>query len=48
MSERYESVPIHEKVTLTIKEAAECSDIGMNKIDALLRTPNGSLFCSSA
>lgn len=40
MSEKHRSVPIHEKVTLTIKEAAEYSNIGMNKIDALLRAPN--------
>ena len=35
-----EKVPIHQKVTLTIKEAAEYSNIGINKIDSLLRTPN--------
>ncbi len=40
MSENLQTVPIHEKVTLTIKEAAEYSNIGMNKIDALLRTSN--------
>ena len=28
------------KVTLTIREAAEYSNIGINKIDSLLRTPN--------
>jgi excisionase family DNA binding protein len=33
------SVPIHLKVTLTIKEAAEYSNIGINKIDSLLRSP---------
>ena len=33
-------VPIHLKVTLTIREAAEYSNIGINKIDSLLRTPN--------
>lgn len=32
-----ESVPIHLKVTLTIKEAAEYSNIGINKIDSMLR-----------
>ena len=31
---------IPEKVTLTIREAAEYSNIGINKIDSLLRTPN--------
>ena len=35
-----ENVPIHLKVTLTIKEAAEYSNIGINKIDSMLRTPN--------
>ena len=28
------------KVTLTIREAAEYSNIGINKIGSLLRTPN--------
>ena len=32
-----ERVPIHLKITLTIWEA---DDIGINKIDSLLRTPN--------
>lgn len=32
-------VPIHQKVTLSIREAAAYSGIGLNKIDALLRTP---------
>jgi len=35
-----ERVPIHLKVTLTIREAAEYSNIGINKIDSLLSTPN--------
>ena len=34
------SVPIHLKIALTIKEAAEYSNIGINKIDSMLRTPN--------
>ena len=33
-------VPIHLKMTLTIKEAAEYSNIGINKIDSMLRQPN--------
>lgn len=33
------TVPIHLKMTLTIKEAAEYSNIGINKIDSLLRSP---------
>ncbi len=35
-----ERVPIHLKTTLTIREAAEYSNIGINKIDQLLKTPN--------
>ena len=35
MSNNFQNVPIHEKVTLTIKEAAEYSNIGINKIDAV-------------
>ena len=35
-----DKVPIHLKVTLTIREAAEYSNIGINKIDSMLRTPN--------
>ena len=34
-----ERVPIHEKVTLTIKEAAEYSNIGINKLEMLLKAP---------
>lgn len=33
-------VPIHLKMNLTSKEAAEYSNIGINKIDSMLRTPN--------
>jgi len=40
MMEDIEKVPIHLKMTLTIKEAAEYSNIGINKIDNMLRTPN--------
>ena len=35
-----ESVPINLKLTLSIKEACEYSDIGINKIDAMLKQPN--------
>ena len=35
-----ESVPIHLKRTLSIKEASEYSNIGINKIDAMLKQPN--------
>ena len=33
-------VPIYLKMTLTAKEAAEYSYIGINKIDSMLRSPN--------
>ena len=35
-----EKVPIHLKMTLTIREAAEYSNIGINKIDAMLKKPD--------
>lgn len=40
MDNSNEKVPLHLKVNLTIKEAAEYSNIGINKIDWLLRQPN--------
>jgi len=40
MRELNEKVPIHQKIALTIKEAAQYSNIGINKIDQMLRTPN--------
>ena len=33
-------VEIKDKVTLTIREAAEFSNIGINKLDSMLRKPN--------
>ena len=33
-------VPIHLKITLTIREAAEYSNIGINMIDSMLKQPN--------
>lgn len=36
---KIQTVPIHEKVTLTIREAAEYSNIGINKLESLLRSP---------
>ena len=33
-------VPIEQKVALTKYEAAEYSNIGINKIEAMLREPN--------
>jgi len=40
MSEAKNPVPIYHKIALTVKEAAELSNIGMNKIDSMLRQPN--------
>lgn len=34
------NVPVHLKMTLTIREAAQYSNIGINKIDSMLRMPN--------
>ncbi|SET71154.1 DNA binding domain-containing protein, excisionase family [[Clostridium] aminophilum] len=40
MSEqKKQTVPIEAKVALTVREAAEYSNIGINKIESLLRTP---------
>ena len=40
MNDTIGKVPIHLKMTLTTKEAAEYSNIGINKIDSMLRAPN--------
>ena len=40
MTNNVQTVPIHEKLALTIREAAEYSNIGINKIDEMPRTPN--------
>ena len=40
MTNNVQTVPIHEKLALTIREASEYSNIGINKIDEMLRTPN--------
>ncbi len=40
MPDEIEKVPIHLKMTLTIKEAALYSNIGINKIEGMLRKPN--------
>lgn len=40
MSLETPQVPIPQKLTLTIREAAEYSNIGMNKLSLLLREPN--------
>ncbi len=40
MTDNVQTVPIQEKLALTIREAAEYSNIGINKIDEMLRKPN--------
>lgn len=40
MNLEQEKIPTHLKMTLTIKEAAEYSNIGINKIESMLRAPN--------
>lgn len=40
MAVEIEKVPIHLKMTLSIREAAEYSNIGINKIDRMLRSPD--------
>ena len=39
MKENVSSVPIHEKLALTIEEAAAYSNIGQNKLSHLLKSP---------
>lgn len=41
-TDHHDSVPIWEKVTLTISEAAAYSNIGKNRIDSLLSSPRCS------
>lgn len=40
MENKVQNVPIHLKIALTVKEASEYSNIGINKIDNMLRKPN--------
>ena len=40
MAFEIQNVPIHLKMALTVKEAVEYSNIGINKIDSMLRSPN--------
>lgn len=40
MSTNIEKVPIQDKLALTIREAAEYSNIGINRIERMLNTPN--------
>lgn len=39
-----ENVPISQKTTLTIREAAKYSNIGINRIESMLKE-NGCPFC---
>jgi len=39
-----ESVPISQKAALTIREAAELSNIGINRIESMLKE-SGCSFC---
>lgn len=39
-NEQVTSLPIDRKMLLSIREAAEYSNIGINKIDELLKQPN--------
>ena len=45
MSEAKNLVPIYHKITLTIEEAADLTNIGINRIDAMLRKPNCPFCC---
>ena len=40
MEDKTNTVPIRLKMTLTAREAAEYSNIGINKIDEMLKQPN--------
>lgn len=40
MKEKEITIPVSQKIALTIPEAAAYSNIGQNKIDQLLRQPN--------
>lgn len=41
MQQNNVSIPLNLKLTMTVKEAAEYSNIGINRIDRMLRSPNG-------
>ena len=40
MNNEIQKIPTNLKLALTIREAAEYSNIGINKIDSMLRSPN--------
>ncbi len=39
-NEKHTEIPVWKKTTLTIREAAEYSNIGINKLSEMLRSPN--------
>ena len=40
MQQNNVGIPLNLKLTMTVKEAAQYSNIGINKIDTLLKQPN--------
>ncbi len=44
MKNNIENIPIKDKLNLTIKEAAEYSNIGINKLRELMEEPNCSFI----
>lgn len=40
MQQNNVSIPLNLKLTMTVKEAAEIRNIGINRIDRMLRNPN--------
>lgn len=40
MTTNIDKVPIQDKLALTIREAAEYGNIGINRIEKMLNTPN--------
>ena len=40
MQQNNVSIPLNLKLTMTVKGAAEYSNIGINRIDRMLRSPN--------
>ena len=40
MQQNNVSIPLNLKLTMTVKETAEYSNIGINRIDRMLRSPN--------
>lgn len=40
MQQNKVGIPLNLKLTMTVKEAAQYSNIGINRIDRMLRSPN--------